>query len=811
MAPEFPLVRSFHTLVWNIRHYQPLHKRPPFRATRHPFCTNTQLQNASCAFWLKETSRDIRTKLSKQIEAQSSPKKSQRKPESFKLLSISPSALYKSGAYTSSQHDTEVEDNEIHPAEVQVVTLFKAGDFGGLYKQLCEFKQQGTVLSKEIINEMISSVGADLPTDSTHEYLYQSAVEVPYFFGKDELRYATLYGRVYPHIEHLYNICKLYEPEYGTDKKFIENHIWLSYHMNDLALLQLLLFTYLKLADYDSRTLTCVVNAFVYNYDVEFSLSLFHSIVDMKKPLDESFLASTLVAYTKVDALFDKSLDLLQCWTKSTNCEVPYPKTVAFLLKQHYRFGTESEIAYMEKLADQYGYNNNFLVQMVKNQASISNRSFDRKKTISSEDVKEILKIRNSVSHSKYALKIFYESYLHFLSNFSSMHFLQLMLREMKKDELPFTKFAYDTIVQHYVSENKFLPLLKFVLKFVSKANRFEPVYVKSIFDCFVSTYPYQAEEFGEKFSAWVESLKILKEYKQAILDSCKMTKLSSAITPVAVQKRGIEHNKKYGQSQWKTIYYQPYKFSKKSQTKEQIQFRLENGIRDVIRRGIRPDYFIIENTLRNLNAAQRASLMKILPDIRMDKYKSRLEIFNFLQSQPSKSQLEKFVASIETRLNTSDKLLLARRLFNENSFDWSKKLLDTLNKDEINDCRHMLRLNLRLRTNMARNDYTACINDIDSFPLDDITLSPYIYKQCQYIEKNLMRKIRSLNSSQESPLNGELDLMKTALAKLKGLLGDIGIRLEGDKTDLHEMIKQVFEILDGWIESTKNHDERKI
>lgn len=811
MAPEFPLVRSFHTLVWNIRHYQPLHKRPPFRATRHPFCTNIQLQNASCAFWLKETSRDIRTKLSKQLEAPAPTRKSQREPVSFKLLSISPSALYGSGAQTSSQDDTQMDESAIHPAEVQVVALFKAGDFGGLYKQLCDFKEQGTVLSKEIINEMISSVNADLPIDSTHEYLYQSVVEVPYFFGKDVLRYATLYGRVYPLIEHLYNICKLYEPEYGQDKKFIENHIWLSYHMNDLSLLQLLLFTYLKEADYDSRTLSCVVNAFVYNYDVEFSLSLFRSIVDMKKPLDESFLSSTLVAYTKVDALFDKSLDLLQCWINSTNCETPYPKTVAFLLKQHYRFGNESEIGHMEKLTEQYGYNVNFLVQMVKNQATISNRSFDRKKAITAEDVKEILKIRNSVSHSKYALKIFYESYLHFFSNFSSMHFLQLILREMKKDELPFTKFSYDTIVQHYVLENKFLPLLKFILKFVSKANRFELIYVKYIFDCFVNTYPYQAEEFGEKFSAWVENLDILEANKRAILDSCKLRKLNSAITPVAVQKRGIENSKKYGESQWKTIYHQPHKFLKKSQTKDQIQFRMNNGIRDVIRRGIRPDYSIIENTLRNLNASHRASLMKILPDIRMDKYKTRLEIFDFLQSQPTKSKLESFVTAIEPRLNTSDKLLLARRLFNENSFDLAIKLLDTLNKDEINDSRHILRLNLCLRVNMARNDYDACIKDIDDFPLDDITLSPYIYKQCQYIEKNLMRKIRALESNEESPLHGQVDLMKAALAKLKGLLGDIGVRLERDKTDIQKMIKQVFELLDGWIESTKNHDERKI
>lgn len=810
MAQEFPLARSFHCLIWNIKHFQPLIKRSPFKATRHPFCTNIPLRNASCAFWLKEKSKDFRIKRSKPIEASES-NRSQHQPTPFKLLSISPSALYNSEAPTTGNNDALINAQSVHPAELQIVTLFRAGDFGGIYQQLFEYKEKGTVLSKEIINEMISSVNADLPNDSTNEYLYQSVLEVPLFYGKDELRYSTLYGRVYPHIEHLYKICKLYELEYGHDKKFIENHIWLCYHMNDLDLLQLLLLTYLKMPDYDSRTLACVVNAFVYNYDVEFSLSLFKSIVDMKKPLDESLLASTLISFNKVDAIFDKSLDVLHCWTNASNCETIYPKTVAFLLKQHYRFGGESEITDMEKLAETCGYNNNFLVRMVKNQASISNRNFNRKKDLSAEDIRDILGIRNSVVHSKYALKIFYESYLHFLSRFSSMHYLQLMLREMKKDELPFTKFAYDTIVQHYASENKFLPLLKFVLKFVVKANRFEPVYVKQLFDCFVSTYPYEAEKFGEQFSYWIKNLNPLEAYKNSILKSCKMTKVTSAVTPVAIQRPGIENNKKYNESQWRTIQYQPHKFSKKSQTKEQIQFRLDNGIRSVIRKGIRPDYFIIENTLRNLNASQRKSLMKLLPDIRMDKYTTRLKIFDFLQSQPTKSSLEKFVKIMEPRLNTSDKLLLARRLFNENSFELAIRLLDSLNKTEISDSRQMVRLNLRLRTNMARNDYLGCLADIENFPLNDITLSPYIYKQCQYIERNLIRKICALEANKTSPLNGEVDMMKKVLMKLKGLLGDIGIRLDGDRRDLRKTIKQLFKTLDEWIESTRTHDERNI
>ncbi|EEQ40464.1 hypothetical protein FOB63_003228 [Clavispora lusitaniae] len=808
MAPEFPLVRTFHTLMWNVRHYQPSRKRPPFRATRHAFCTNIQLQNASCAFWLKETSKDLGSKLAKQL-TESTNSTSQTKPASLKLLNMRPSVLYQSNLVSGTQNN--LEEPKIHPAELEVVKLFKKGDFSALYELLRNYKEQGTVVSTEIINEMVSSVQEDFPSDTTNEYLYQSAVEVPYFFGKDNLHYVSLYGRVYPCLKDLYNICQLYESTSRNDRKFIENYIWLCYHLNDLSQLQSLLYSYLKLPEYDSQTLAYVINAFVYNYDVEFSSTLFHSIVDMKKPLNESFLASTITSFTKVDALFDKTLDLLHYWINSSNCEIPYPKTIAFLLKQHYRFGTKSEITKMENLAEEYGYNNNFLVQMVKNQAQISNRDFNHKKTITAEDVKNMLAIRNSISHSKYALKIFYESYLHFLSRFSSLSMIQLMLREMKKDELPFTKFAYDTIVQYYASERKFLPLLKFISKFVSKANRFDPVYLKYIFDCFVNTYPYEAEGFAERFYIYIHGSNIPLESKQALMDACKLTKLSSTLSPVAIQRQGVELSKKYGQSQWKYIPYQPNKLSKKGQIKEQVQFRLDKGIRDIVRRGVRPDYFIIENTLKNSNEQNREALMKLLPAIRMEKYKTRLEIFHLLLSQPSKQQLRNFVSSIEETLNTSDKLLLARRLINENLYDVASSLLATVNDAELNDSRQMVKLNLSLRNNIARNDFNACVNDIAEFPLDEITLSPFIYKQCQYIEKNLARKIRASEANENSPLFGRLDIMKATLAKLKGLLGDIAARLEQDKVDIRQMIGELFTTLDAWIESTKNRDDRKI
>lgn len=815
MAREFPLIRSYHNLVWNIKHYQPAKLRPPFRASRHPFCTNIQLQNASCTYWLKETSSHFGKELVGHLKNSGLKyKEGPSRIASTQLLKLHPGARFSlySETNTATFEDQKEQKPEaegevrLSPVEVEIVKLFSAGEFSKLYLALKTYKEQGITISTDIINGMVSSVQEALPMDTSDEYLHQSAVEVPMFHGKSDLRYTSTYGRIFSHIETLYDVCKLYEPMCSTNKKFAENHIWLCYHMDDLTSLQHLLYGYLKRSSYDSRTLSYVINAFVYNYDVEFAKSLMKSIIDMGKPLDESLLSSTLVSFTKVGAIFTNTLDLLKVWSESSNCESPYPKTVALLLKQHYRYGTASEIASIEKFTEELGYNSNFLVSMVRNQEKIANKDMARKKTISKEDVEEILRIRNSIGHSKYALKAFYESYLLFFAKYSSMSMMQLILREMKKDKLPFTKHSYNVIVQHYVSEHKFSPLLKFMQKFVTKANRFEMIYVKNLFDAFVRTYPYEGEMFAQEFLDWVEHSALPEHTKTVLKESCKVTKLSSNITPVAIQRQFLHNHKKYQAPQWNDMPKLSESHFKKIKTREQIEFRVEEGLRDVMRIGVKPDYHVIESTFRKLNQFHRASILSYLKDMRMDKHIARLEIFDMLMSSPKKETLQNFVRANEHKFNASDRILLARRLYNENSYDLASQLLQNVNQAEMSDNRMMTKLNLTLRTSIARNDFDSCINTVDNFPINDVTLSPYIYKQCQYIEKNLKKKIQSLEAKQANTEN-----MRLTLHKLKGLIGDIDARLKRDKVDIHEMIRSMFQMLNEWIETTKNQDERKI
>ncbi|KAJ8146454.1 hypothetical protein OY671_000483 [Metschnikowia pulcherrima] len=188
----------------------------------------------------------------------------------------------------------------------------------------------------------------------------------------------------------------------------------------------------------------------------------------MNKPLSEALVSSTIVAFVKVGALYDNLYDVSQLWLTSENCESLYPKTIALLIKQTYRYGTEKEISLVDELCSALEYDNNFLVQMVRCQAKILHRDNNQKKSLTEEDVSQILKVRNALGKSKHALKIYYESYILFFAKYCTMAMVQLILKEMRKDEIPISKFAYDAVVQHYVSSSKFVLLSQFMQKFVS-------------------------------------------------------------------------------------------------------------------------------------------------------------------------------------------------------------------------------------------------------------------------------------------------------------------------------------------------------
>lgn len=810
MVREFPLVSSYRNLVWNLKHYSPSSRRPAFKASRHPFCTNSQLQNASCTYWLKETSKDIGSKLVSHLsEAGKTYKGHGGKPLSQQIIKLHPAALYTPYAGLNVKYDDVSKE---HSAEMEVVKLFKAGEFSTMYEKLRQYKEEGVTVSTEAINDIISGLQDEIPLDNSPEFLHQSDIETPMFEGKTDLRCAELYAGIYPHISSLYNICKLYENGSYGNTKFLENYIWLCYHMDDLTTLQQLLYSYLKSTEYSSRTLSYAINAFVLNYDVEFAKNLFQSVVGMNKPLHSTLLSSTLISFAKVGAIFDNSKFIFNCWALAENCETPEPKLVALLLKQHYSSGLDHEIHEMEQSASELGYSDHFLVALVKKHSGIVHRDLNHKKAISEEDITEVLKIRNSLFESRKDLQVFYNTNLLFFAKYSNMTMIQFILLEMMSDGVPITEFAYNVIIQHYISERKFLPLLEFIEKSLCEGD-FKITYLKNIFDAFVRTYPYESEEFAHKFDNWVRSSSIILDgEKERLLAQCKLVKLESSMTPFANQNSGLHNTRKYDSPEWKKILYLPNASSNnKVKTKEQVLFRMNKGLRDVMRKGIKPDYHVLESSMRKLNYLYRVNILKVVDELRMQRYNTRLEIFHTILSNPKKSELVLFVESIENKLNTSDKLLLARRLMNSCAYDTASRLLDTLNPEEVNASRQMTKLNLSLRNDIAKNDFSSFARSIETFPIDEVNLSPYIYRQCRNIEKNLFKKIRAVEKNADSPLVDKVQEMKEVLQKLKGMIGDIDARISQDKHDVRGKVGEMFHMLDSWIKASRNTDERKI
>ncbi|KAM9897957.1 hypothetical protein OXX69_010064 [Metschnikowia pulcherrima] len=800
MPRQFPLFRSFHNLVWNIKHYQPSARRPPFKASRHPFCTNIQLRDASYAYWFEETSRDIRQKLAEKNENHSdSVSKHSSKPADVSLRALSSAH---SSTDNSAPPNSDKPKLEISTQEIEIVRLFQTGKYGEMYTRLKEYKAQDIHIPIELLNEMASRIYNTLPTNSIDPYLLQSVVEPPAFYLKDDLRYLKLYSRIQPGLTGLYKIFSLYESVGLQNEKFLSHYIWLCYHEGDLQTIQKLLYIYLQSPSYDSRTLSHVINAFVYNYEVSFAKSLLDSIVAMNKPLSEALVSSTIVAFVKVGALYDNLYDVSQLWLTSENCESLYPKTIALLIKQTYRYGTEKEISLVDELCSALEYDNNFLVQMVRCQAKILHRDNNQKKSLTEEDVSQILKVRNALGKSKHALKIYYESYILFFAKYCTMAMVQLILKEMRKDEIPISKFAYDAVVQHYVSGSKFVLLSQFMQKFVSRYVLFEPIYAKLLFEAFIRTYPYHGKDFAHSFHDWLQNTPLLSKHdKSAIGQACQISTSGSKMTPCSVKRPNLKDSKIYTSPGWKNIE-QSARRIVRVQKRHQIQFRMTRGLRDVLRKGIRPDYHVIEETLKNSNPTKRRGILESLPAMRMGSSVTRLRVHHFLLAYPRKDHFTKFAEKHLESLNTSDKLFVARRSLNSYNTTATSLLLDSLSDVDMTDGRHMIALNLRLRNCILKKDYAGCVKFIDSFPIDGITLSPYIYDQCRYIEKSLSRQLKGSGASAES--------IRMALEKLRGLIGDIQIRLDKDEVDIRVLIRDSFRMLSDWVEMSRKQDERK-
>lgn len=682
---------------------------------------------------------------------------------------------------------------DVLPAEIEIVRLFRNGDFAQMYHHLVQCKSQRVNVPARLLTEMALTLRQALPQDTSREELHRSNIEIPLFYAETELRLYSAAPSVASHIQHLHRAFVLYEKEYLQEPQFVENYIWLCYQVNDLLTIQKLFKKYLHSALYDAKTLAHITNAFVYNYDVEFAKSLFSSIIAMGRPLEEAYLSATVVAFTQVRASYDNIMYIFKEWSTADNCESPYPRTIALLLKQSHLYGTTSEVAAMDDITRHLGYNSNFFVQMVRTQIQIINRDNHKIKNITPDDIAAIIRVRNGLCGSRAALEAYYESYLHFFCTYSSMSAVQFVLKEMNKDGIRPTRFTYDNIITHYISTRKFLLLFRFMKKFLSKTVPFEPIYGKYLFDGFIRAYPYHGKRFMHRMDLWLATT-LLPDDRRILMKSCRLRKLASSLNPYAIHARDLTSSHKYSSDQWKDIKYDPNKPYLKFQRRAQMAYRTEHGLQEIMRKGICPDYSVIEDTLRNLGPAVRQGILSVLPRLRLNKYTLRLQIYDFILGRPDKAAFVDFVKRLNPQLNTSDRIFLARRALNKCDYDGFTLLLSSLNPLEMTDSRHMIVLNLRLRHAVQTNNFEAFQESIDQFHISDITLSPFLLRQSRFVEKMLLKKLKHAA--------GDTAELTAALTKLRGLIGDIEVRLEKDDEEIVQLTNEVFEMLREWVQN---------
>ncbi|KAK8440315.1 hypothetical protein ACI3LY_003797 [Candidozyma auris] len=810
MKREFPLVRSFHNLVWNIRHYRHPAQRPSFKASRHPFCTNIQLQNASCAFWLKETSKDMGSRIVNVLSDPAAACKShQTKQISTRLVKLHPTALYTPYGVQKT-HELEQKDEE-QAAKDKMIELFKKGRFKDFNVLIQEYRQRGSTLPADALDDMVEEVRKDASgREENEDHIYKAELETPWYIGKNDLSAAAVFDNIYPRIPKLYEFFQVLKCKNlrRASSKTLENGIWLCYHMDDANTLQSLLYAYLQKASYDSKTLSYAVNAFVLNYDVQFAKSLLQSIVDLGKPLNSVLISSTIANLVKVGAIFENLDCITHSWLSAQNCSVPDVRTIALIYKQYLKYGSHDEITKIQQTIENLGYKNHYLISMVKLHSDIQMRVNTQKIHLTTHDICQILQIRNSVAYNLSASRIYYESTLAFLARHATTNKLEFVIKEMMNDGIQPSLYAYNVISKHYVTERKFYPLLSLVKNSLVPLKSFQPQYVQYLFEAFLRTYPYEGLELSNALQHWLQNEKNILDLgtKQRILSSCSVTNVESNMTPFALQKDTLLNERKYDSPQWGPMKHNLLR-KLKWKNKQQVTFRVNKGFRDILRKGVKPDYHILENTLRSSKFQYRVGIIESLGQMRMNSCKTRLSIIHEIMSNPSKSRLQKFSKEVEPYLNTSDKIFLARRLMNKNLFTEASELLSSVNADEVGDQRSMILLNLRLRNELGRNNFEKCDDIIRNFPINRVTLSPYILKQCCYIEKSLMRKIKASEANVTSKLREMTDAMEHTLQLLSGLIGDIEMRLASDKKDLKETMVEMFQILDQWIKRTTHDD----
>lgn len=693
---------------------------------------------------------------------------------------------------------------------LEIRSLIQTKSFETIADKLTAAEKNGKFVETEVVNEMVEKCIGDLPSLALSDIpsTEECRIEPPRHIGINQIDAGTKYRLVYASIPHLHRVCGLYEHSSYLNKRFQENYIWLCYHMDDTNALQELLYAYLKHDNYNSTVLSYLMSSFILNYEVEFCKNLFQNILGMNRPLASELLETTIIQLIRVKAVFENVTEIFSMWTRpeaAIHCEEPSRKTMVLVFREYLNRGSTEEIKQMSRILYDRHIWEDPLISATMAQGEIVKRNFfDDKKPVVETDILRIHQIISSINDSDTnALTSVLYSYLSFFAKHSNLKMMQLILMLMNEHKIPINDHFYTTICRHYQRSEKFLPLLGFLTRTSQHSLPYSPVFVKMLYDTYVGTYPYYAAQFHRRFHSWVEQNKGLSlEDKELLLQNCKIHKIESNITPYGVTNASLTDTKKYDATSWCKIVWKKDPWTgKATKNREQIAFRVEKGLRDVLRKGVEPDSLVLHTTFRRLHFQSRIHLLEMMKSLRLSRSYIRCQIHG-LQIHNDKDKLKEFVAVNEKRLSSRNKILLARILMNKKMYKETTGLMESVNPHEMTDKMELTRLNIRLRNEISKENYSRMVQIMDGFSIDETILSPYICNHCKYIERKLVQK--------EQKMDGNTSIsLQTALDRIRGLIGDIEVRLSQDKADLGTKVKEMFVMMDGWID--RSNDERKL
>ncbi|KAK6461705.1 hypothetical protein DFJ63DRAFT_314336 [Scheffersomyces coipomensis] len=814
MIRRFPFIKTCENIYLNLKNYKPSNQRPKFHAVNHPFVSNLQLLDQTYFSWL---TREVPNRVVQVLKSnnKSTSIKSTHTRNSIDQLNLTYLKRASPSIVKVITTTTTNDDNERDEQFKQLLDL--CGSYTGLTSLIDKLPLIS--ISTLQINQLIEEILRDLPSPSTTFHLSECLIEESKFTGMKNIKYinSEYYQPLYRKLDYINSICTIhktsrYYDHQSPNQQFEEYLIWLGYHNNDLKSLETLIPTYLSsfASTLNQKVLSYFFSAFINNYEINYIKVLLQQLMMQKKGktsthnLEPILIETIIQQLIAINVMFEELILIFSIWLNNGG---PLSiKLLSVLLSEYYKYGSIKEIDNFRHLINQVDQSSEdmYMIDLVDLKYKIINRQPSKfKKMIVKSDLNRFKIIKRSISNPE-QLADFYDQTLKFsLKYIDDFNYINLILMNLKQDNMPISSTTLNLIATYYIEHQNYLSLIKFYDELYHNNSKFNLNYIETAFQCFVKTYPQLSVEFLTKFRQWLKASTLPDEIKTILKDSLKIIKIDSQLTPYDLADYHdttltiLDEN-------WKPALWNS------PQTKEVIRFRLSNeGFQNLIENNIRPDLNLFKTTFRKVNIPNQQILIEFMKHCRLYTKINKFE-FDIYIMQVNNWKRDDIRShylldqQLFLELTNNQKLLLSRILFNNKLNYQSIELLTSIQTSELNNQSKQFQFNFLVRNYIDLNQFQPIIDLIDQFPIDKVVLNQYFLNQCKFIEKKMRQKVKHYNAKvverRETDCKQLRRDSKLAFTKLRGLIGDISLRLNQDNNDLIVVMDNTFKLFDEWI-----------